>query len=243
MELDILQELSELEADQLVLGLSFFESKADNEQDSVDIGQAALAIGDAVPAWAASGYSDFWDELSLALQTPTNRVGFASHDVTAAQLDVCLAQERAACAASETPSLAEIRGLFAFLDMQLLKVQNKRAEMQIRLNPLSISNVGQNATSAIHQQVAHRLSSLEYQLKRKVYTKVIFLKSTFLDSRKRRINLSREAQQVLNDWFLAHIEHPYPSESEKEQLADQTNLTMRQISTWFANKRNRQAQD
>ncbi|XP_004346127.1 pre-B-cell leukemia transcription factor 3D [Capsaspora owczarzaki ATCC 30864] len=212
MELDILQELSELEADQLVLGLSFFESKADNEQDSVDIGQAALAIGDAVPAWAASGYSDFWDELSLALQTPTNRVGFASHDVTAAQLDVCLAQERAACAASETPSLAEIRGLFAFLDMQLLKV-------------------------------AHRLSSLEYQLKRKVYTKVIFLKSTFLDSRKRRINLSREAQQVLNDWFLAHIEHPYPSESEKEQLADQTNLTMRQISTWFANKRNRQAQD
>ena len=44
---------------------------------------------------------------------------------------------------------------------------------------------------------------------------------------------------VLNNWFEKNKSSPYPSEEEKEQLARDTTLTLKQIRYWFANKRTR----
>ena len=44
---------------------------------------------------------------------------------------------------------------------------------------------------------------------------------------------------VLEAWWDNHLSNPYPSEQEKEFLAEQCNITKRQVSTWFANKRAR----
>lgn len=50
----------------------------------------------------------------------------------------------------------------------------------------------------------------------------------------------RAAVKLLKDWMIAHIDHPYPTEEEKEALAQQTNLSLNQISNWMANTRRRQ---
>ncbi|EDU45194.1 homeobox and c2h2 transcription factor [Pyrenophora tritici-repentis] len=50
----------------------------------------------------------------------------------------------------------------------------------------------------------------------------------------------RAAVKVLKDWILMHIDHPYPTEEEKETLQQQTGLSMNQISNWMANTRRRQ---
>lgn len=50
----------------------------------------------------------------------------------------------------------------------------------------------------------------------------------------------RAATKVLKDWMIAHIDHPYPVEEEKETLVKQTGLTLGQISNWMANTRRRQ---
>ena len=34
----------------------------------------------------------------------------------------------------------------------------------------------------------------------------------------------------LNDWFLQHLEHPYPSDTEKLRLAQETGCTIKQIN-------------
>ena len=44
---------------------------------------------------------------------------------------------------------------------------------------------------------------------------------------------------ILNSWFETNKSSPYPSEEEKEKLARDTRLTVKQIRYWFANKRTR----
>ncbi|KAJ6444702.1 hypothetical protein O9K51_03098 [Purpureocillium lavendulum] len=67
--------------------------------------------------------------------------------------------------------------------------------------------------------------------------------------RKRRGNLPKETTDKLRAWFVAHLQHPYPTEDEKQDLMRQTGLQMTetdfssvtdQISNWFINARRRQ---
>jgi Homeobox KN domain len=48
--------------------------------------------------------------------------------------------------------------------------------------------------------------------------------------RKRRGNLPKETTDKLRAWFVAHLQHPYPTEDEKQDLMKQTGL---QMSTSF----------
>jgi hypothetical protein len=50
----------------------------------------------------------------------------------------------------------------------------------------------------------------------------------------------RAATKILKEWMIAHIDNPYPTEEEKEQLKSQTGLSIGQISNWMANTRRRQ---
>ncbi|KAG1053920.1 hypothetical protein G6F43_004026 [Rhizopus delemar] len=58
-------------------------------------------------------------------------------------------------------------------------------------------------------------------------------------NRKRRGNLPKEVTEFLKQWLLLHKRHPYPTEREKQQLADETGLMVSQISNWFINARRR----
>jgi len=51
--------------------------------------------------------------------------------------------------------------------------------------------------------------------------------------------LPHEAKKVLENWFLDHYKHPYPTNEEKQVLSDQTQLNLTQINNWFINKRGR----
>ena len=44
--------------------------------------------------------------------------------------------------------------------------------------------------------------------------------------RKRRGNLPKETTDKLRAWFVAHLQHPYPTEDEKQELMRQTGLQM-----------------
>ncbi|KAI1433128.1 hypothetical protein GGR50DRAFT_539495 [Xylaria sp. CBS 124048] len=57
--------------------------------------------------------------------------------------------------------------------------------------------------------------------------------------RRRRGNLPKETTEKLRAWFVDHLQHPYPTEDEKQELMRQTNLQMNQISNWFINARRR----
>lgn len=55
--------------------------------------------------------------------------------------------------------------------------------------------------------------------------------------RRKRRNFSKQATEVLNEYFYSHLSNPYPSEEAKEELARKCNITVSQVSNWFGNKR------
>ena len=52
------------------------------------------------------------------------------------------------------------------------------------------------------------------------------------EHKKRRGNLPKAATNLLKKWLMDHLYHPYPTEDEKMLLANQTSLSLNQISNW-----------
>lgn len=86
--------------------------------------------------------------------------------------------------------------------------------------------------------IIHRkFSAIQMQLKQSTCEAVMILRSRFLDARRKRRNFSKQATEVLNEYFYSHLSNPYPSEEAKEELARKCNITVSQVSNWFGNKR------
>lgn len=64
-----------------------------------------------------------------------------------------------------------------------------------------------------------------------------YFRSRFLDARRKRRNFSKQASEILNEYFYSHLSNPYPSEEAKEELARKCGITVSQVSNWFGNKR------
>ncbi|KAN0075815.1 Homeobox KN domain containing protein [Elaphomyces granulatus] len=58
--------------------------------------------------------------------------------------------------------------------------------------------------------------------------------------KRRRGNLPKPVTDILRAWFHEHLDHPYPSEEDKQIFMSRTGLSISQISNWFINARRRQ---
>lgn len=56
---------------------------------------------------------------------------------------------------------------------------------------------------------------------------------------KRSSTRSAKKTRPLSNWFASHLDHPYPTEEEKSELAEACGLTKTQVVNWFANARRR----
>jgi len=54
----------------------------------------------------------------------------------------------------------------------------------------------------------------------------MILRSRFLDARRKRRNFSKQASEILNEYFYSHLSNPYPSEEAKEELARKCGITV-----------------
>jgi hypothetical protein len=51
--------------------------------------------------------------------------------------------------------------------------------------------------------------------------------------------LPKESINVLKEWLYSHAKYPYPSQADKEAMAQETSLSIKQINNWFINARRR----
>lgn len=54
-----------------------------------------------------------------------------------------------------------------------------------------------------------------------------------------RTSLSDKAKGILEKWFQDHLEDPYPTSNQKQELADLCGVRLSSIINWFGNKRMR----
>ena len=85
--------------------------------------------------------------------------------------------------------------------------------------------------------IRRKFNSIQIQLKQSTCEAVMILRSRFLDARRKRRNFSKQATEVLNEYFYSHLSNPYPSEEAKEELARKCGISVSQVSNWFGNKR------
>merc|ERR1711953_595737 len=85
--------------------------------------------------------------------------------------------------------------------------------------------------------ISRKFNNIQLQLKQSTCEAVMILRSRFLDARRKRRNFSKQATEVLNEYFYSHLSNPYPSEEAKEELARKCGITVSQVSNWFGNKR------
>ncbi|XP_058632316.1 pre-B-cell leukemia transcription factor 3 isoform X4 [Onychostoma macrolepis] len=104
---------------------------------------------------------------------------------------------------------------------------------QSRTRPISPKEI-ERMVNIIHR----KFSSIQMQLKQSTCEAVMILRSRFLDARRKRRNFSKQATEILNEYFYSHLSNPYPSEEAKEELAKKCAITVsQQVSNWFGNKR------
>ncbi|NWT62464.1 PBX3 factor, partial [Erythrocercus mccallii] len=103
---------------------------------------------------------------------------------------------------------------------------------QSRTRPIAPKEI-ERMVSVIHG----KFGSIQVQLKQSTCEAVMILRSRFLDARRKRRNFSKQATEVLNEYFYSHLSNPYPSEEAKEELAKKGGITVSQVSNWFGNKR------
>lgn len=85
--------------------------------------------------------------------------------------------------------------------------------------------------------IKRKFSSIQMQLKQSACEMVMVLRSRFLDARRKRRNFSKQAKEILDQYFYSHLSNPYPSEEAKEELARKCGISVSQVSNWFGNKR------
>ncbi|XP_070684091.1 pre-B-cell leukemia transcription factor 1-like [Pempheris klunzingeri] len=103
---------------------------------------------------------------------------------------------------------------------------------QSRTRPVSPKEI-ERMVGIIHR----KFSTIQVQLKQSTCEAVMILRSRFLDARRKRRNFSKQAAEILNEYFYSHLANPYPSEEAKEELAKKCSITVSQVANWFGNKR------
>lgn len=59
--------------------------------------------------------------------------------------------------------------------------------------------------------------------------------------KKKTTVLPRSTVEYLKDWMMSpdHINHPYPTDKEKDKIMADTGIEMKQLTNWFVNNRKR----
>ncbi|XP_071176484.1 iroquois-class homeodomain protein IRX-3-like [Mytilus edulis] len=90
-------------------------------------------------------------------------------------------------------------------------------------------------SSYITQNSSCQVPSLETVLRTQVQDYI----KLGLEKQISEVSASKGNTKILKDWLKQHRNNPYPTKTDKVMLAYSTNMTMTQISNWFANSRRR----
>lgn len=131
-----------------------------------------------------------------------------------------------------------------FYNTQCAEIETQRSDAIDKLKLVVTNGASQykKDLSAIHlyfdQQRMH--------LTNRITTSLNLLKMAFppslndvYQSKMKSRQLNSHAVDLMMEWFEQNVHDPYPTDDEKQDLADRGGISTGQVKAWFANKRNR----
>lgn len=130
------------------------------------------------------------------------------------------------------------RFLLNSTEMMIFKTEEDAKELiQIMLLDVKVVII-ENAIQAIEDNILLRQSKRDSQCIKRELSDYTPTSST----KKRRPNLPVHAKDILSSWFREHVDHPYPTQTEKMELSEMTSLSIQKVDNWFINERSRKWQ-
>ncbi|KAJ6634645.1 Soluble guanylate cyclase 88E [Pseudolycoriella hygida] len=162
--------------------------------------------GAGAAASAAAASQDFPQGSSLSLDGADNAIEHSDYRAKLAQIRLIYHQE--------LEKYEQACNEFTTHVMNLLREQS-------RTRPITPKEI-ERMVQIIHK----KFGTIQMQLKQSTCEAVMILRSRFLDARRKRRNFSKQASEILNEYFYSHLSNPYPSEEAKEELARKCGITM-----------------
>ncbi|XP_071099203.1 uncharacterized protein [Haliotis cracherodii] len=175
--------------------------------------------------------------------SPRPDIGKAVDDIISKTLDRvstmkttnCLSSDRQSALENRLQSLqsrfpAEVKELSSFLAFHSSSIQKEHEQcLQDGFFPTDYHNWLTNTyTDQLHlvfTSIERSLNNLENQNKKL--------------SRPASRNLNPESITLMESWYHEHLNNPYPTHTEAEDMANKGGITLSQLRKWFANKRHR----
>jgi hypothetical protein len=143
-----------------------------------------------------------------------------------------------------------IESAFSAFDVRCRIVQELKKLFNTQMS--NTRTIKRNKYNALIESVENRFKVLDEVLEEKLDTCVNKMRLRRISTRKINSNADQETsiqqtdttgsdyiQKVLYGWFYSHFENPFPSKAQKEALCRQTKMTMKQLDSWFSNRRQR----
>lgn len=138
----------------------------------------------------------------------------------------------------------KVQELQNFYNTQCASVETQRCDAIMKLNSLNTTNSASFQQELCNIHLFHDRQKMH--LTKRVTASLQLLKvhlpvhSVSLgQSRAKSRQLNARAVNLMTEWYEKHIDHPYPTDEDKQILAQEGNLGLSQVKAWFANKRNR----
>lgn len=137
----------------------------------------------------------------------------------------------------------KVTELQSFYNRQCATIENERNEAIQNLkdnNMLSVTQY-QRELYAIHTDHDEQRMHLTNRVTASLQLLKINMPSVseVSSSKSKSRQLNSRAVEIMSDWYERHIHNPYPTDDEKQALAEMGGLSLGQVKAWFANKRNR----
>ena len=111
---------------------------------------------------------------------------------------------------------------------------------QFHSEQLSLADSLQLKQVLLEAKVNYKFDQMRYKLKKEAAETVAQLRAQYIaENGRKKKKLPQRATRLLNEWFEEHLDNPYPTEEEKKLLSSCCDITVEQVSRWFANKRAR----
>ena len=92
--------------------------------------------------------------------------------------------------------------------------------------------IDQEKIHSIVQSFRERCQYIHLELKTNVAETVDSVQKVMLEksTKRRKRNFSKQASEILNEYFYSHLDNPYPCEEVKSELAAMCKITIGQVS-------------
>ncbi|XP_076105770.1 uncharacterized protein LOC143074104 [Mytilus galloprovincialis] len=144
----------------------------------------------------------------------------------------------------EVSNPTQVSQLSSFFKYQSAVIETERYQSlhQNATKPHLQHSINDHFDEQLHKaidRVEVSVSNLQQTVSNQIPTTTTKMSTTRPSTVRSRPQLSRRSVQLMEEWYLCNVDHPYPDSTTIQSFALQGNIREEQVKKWFANKRNR----